>query len=83
MVLLANAGDGAGVIQTFLQQADTALLSLMDQQQTVYGQYRPTEESYAPFPVHVVIDKNGTIQYLRQQYDAQAARYSIDMLLNE
>jgi len=83
VVLLANAGDSAGVIQTFLQQAGTGLPSLMDQQQTVYEQYRPMEESYAPFPIHVVIDRNGTIQYLRQQYDAQAARYSIDMLLDE
>ena len=83
VVLLANAGDGSGVIQSFLQQARTELPSLMDQQESVYRHYRPTAETYAPFPIQVVIDGSGTIRYLRSQYDAQAVRYVIDQILRE
>jgi hypothetical protein len=83
VVLLANAGDSSGVIQSFLEEAGTSLHSLMDQQQTIYGNYRPTEETYAPFPVQVVIDTNGVITYLRSQYDAQAVRFAIDTALSE
>ena len=83
VVLLANAGDGSGLIQSFLQQANSSLPSLMDQQQAVYGHYRPTEESYAPFPIQVVIDGDGIIRYLRTQYDAQAVRDVIDSILEE
>ena len=83
VVLLANAGDGSGLIQSFLQEANTTLSSLMDQQQSVYGHYRPTAESYAPFPLHVVIDGDGIIRYLRTQYDAQAVRDAIDAILEE
>ena len=83
VILLANAGDSSGVIQAFLREAGTELNCLMDQQENVYGNYRPNEETYAPFPIQVVVDSEGVIRYVRSQYDAQAVRFAIDTVLSE
>ena len=80
VILLANARNNQGVIEQFLADAHTNLSSLMDFQEEVYRSYARAE-SYAPFPIHVVIDQNGIIQYLAFQYDAEAVRRKIDQLL--
>jgi len=54
----------------------------MDQQESIYRSY-VNGDSFAPFPVQVVIDQNGIIQYLSFQYDADAVRLTIDSLLEE
>ena len=81
-MLLANAGDNASVIQEFLQDAHTTLPSLMDQQQSTYQSY-VRAASFAPFPLQVVVDQEGTIRYLAFQYEAEAVRQAIDSLLEE
>lgn len=53
----------------------------MDSQESTYRSYARSDEAYAPFPIQVVIDQNGTIQYLSYQYDADAVRIVIDSLL--
>ena len=83
VVLLANSGDSAGVIQTFLRNSGSSLPSLMDQTQSVHRAYEPSASAYAPFPVQVVIDADGVIRYLNYQYDAEAVRQTIDSLLVE
>ena len=54
----------------------------MDQQESIYQSY-VRSNSYAPFPLQVVIDQDGMIQYLAFQYDAEAVRRVIDSLLVE
>jgi len=83
VVLLANSGDPSGVIQSFLRNANTNLSSLVDEQENLYRQYQQSDDSYAPFPRQVVVDGDGTIRYLRSQYDAQAVRTLIDQILDE
>jgi peroxiredoxin len=83
VVLLANAGDPSGVIQSFLMNSGSALPSLMDQQQSVFRSYEPSISAYAPFPVQVVIDGDGVIRYLQYQYDAEGVRQVIDSILAE
>ena len=80
---MGNAGDGSGVIQSFLQNSGTGLASLMDQQQSVYRSYEPSSFAHAPFPVQVVVDRQGVIRYLRYQYDAEGVRQVIDRILAE
>jgi len=49
----------------------------------MYHSYGGLEESYAPFPVHVVIDQTGVIRYLSGQNDTDAVRSTIQDLLDE
>ena len=81
-MLLANAGDDAETIQTFLQDAHTSIPSLMDLSKSTYQSY-PQAETFAPFPLQVVIDQEGVIRYLAFQYEAEAVRHAIDALLIE
>ena len=39
--------------------------------------------SYAPYPLEVLIDQDGRIQYIATQYDAADMRGRIDVLLAE
>ena len=82
VVLLANAGNDEGTIAQFLRDAHTDLPSLMDRQESTYRSYARAE-SYAPFPIQVVIDQQGIIRYLAFQYDAAAVRTVIDSLLSD
>jgi len=58
---------------------------LLDTEGTLSGQYSRTEggQSYAPFPIQVILDRDGVIRYLAYQYDAQAVRDTITALLAE
>ena len=78
--MLANAGNNAGTIQTFLNNSHTELLSLMDQNESVYRSYDPPE-SFAPFPLQVIVDQTGVIRYVSGEYDALAVRRVIDSLI--
>ena len=80
VVLLANAGNNAGTIQTFLSNAHTNLLSLMDQNESVFRSYDPPEH-FAPFPLQIIVDQTGVIRYVSGEYDALAVRQIIDSLV--
>lgn len=56
---------------------------LLDTQQEIYRSYGPVQGSYAPFPLQVVIDRDGTIVYLSAQYDADAVNLAIAAALEE
>ncbi len=79
-IRLANAGNTAGTIESFLTDAHTSLWSLMDQQESLYRAYNPPYQ-FAPFPLHIIVDQTGVIRYISGQYDAQAVRDIIDSLL--
>lgn len=82
-MLLANSGDQEGTVRSFLHSSGGGLLSLMDQNELVYRSYDRQGSSFAPFPMQVVIDREGTIRYLSFQYDAAAVRSVINQLLEE
>ena len=83
MVLLANAGDSAGLVETFLMENQITLSSILDQEHTVYSVYPRDESVYAPFPVNVVIDQEGLIQYLSYQHDLIEVAETIDRLIED
>lgn len=79
---LVNVGDDYDSAYTFIGEAGTTLPVLLDTDQAVYSSYeRDPEEAYAPFPVQVVIDRDGVITYLAFQYDAEAVRAAIEAAL--
>ncbi|MFT5683197.1 MAG: hypothetical protein ACI8RZ_004126 [Myxococcota bacterium] len=43
----------------------------------IYATYPRSSEAFAPFPVHVVIDRSGVVVYLANQYDAEALKSAI------
>lgn len=84
VVWLVNPEDGLDRTYEFLDGADVELPSLIDTGGEIYRRYpRGEATSYAPFPVHVIIDQEGVIRYLSYQYDADALRRTIDELLAE
>lgn len=52
----------------------------MDQNESVYRSYDPPE-SFAPFPLQVIVDQTGVIRYVSGEYDALAVRRVIDSLI--
>ena len=84
-IWLVDAGDSFDDAFEFVGESSTSLPVLLDSDETVYKSYTRREggESYAPFPLQVIIDRDGTIAYLSNQYDAEAVRAAIDALLAE
>ena len=64
------------MVETF-QVTAPCLLNTDD----IYSTYPTTSESYAPYPVHVVLDRTGTVVYFANQYDAEALRAAIESAL--
>ncbi len=50
---------------------------LLDTDEAVYFSY-PFEQAWAPFPVHVLIDRDGQVTYFARQLEADALRAAID-----
>ena len=84
-IWLVDAGDSFDDAFEFVGETSTSLPVLLDSDETIYKSYKREEggESYAPFPLQVIIDRDGTIVYLSNQYDAEAVRAAIDALLAE
>lgn len=83
-VWLVNAGDPYDQVLAYLQEAGTTLPCLLDTDESMYRRYDRREggEIHAPFPLQVVIDRDGRITYLANQYDADAARAAIQAALD-
>jgi peroxiredoxin len=84
-VWLVNSEDSVDDVERFLRGADVTLPNLFDTTGSWYRSYdrRSTDGSYAPYPLQVLVDQDGRIQYIATQYDAGAMRDRIDALLAE
>ena len=80
-MLLVNPEDDQYDAIEFLQEANAELPCLLDDAD-IYSSY-PRQGAYAPFPVHVLIDGDGVIQYLSFQYEPQSAHAAIERVLAE
>ena len=78
---LVNPLDDYDNAVNFLQEAGAEQPCLLDDT-NLYGQY-PRHDSFAPFPVHVLIDREGVIRYLSFQLEPQAAHAAIEAVLSE
>ncbi len=79
---LVNVENSFEEAYAFLDTTATTLPCLLDSDGALYDAY-PMDEGYAPFPLHVVIDREGEIVYLARQYDAEATRAAIEAALAE
>ena len=84
-ILLVNTGDSFEDAYTFVGESEVTLPVLLDSDLSVYESYSrfEAEAGYAPYPLQIIIDREGTIRYLANQYDADAVRAAIDALLAE
>lgn len=80
-VWLVNPVDPVTTAFEFVNGTSTTLPVLMDSGGSLYRSYAGLGPGYAPFPRQVVIDQDGTIQLLVNQYDPAAVRRVIDELL--
>lgn len=54
----------------------------MDSDSSLYMSYpRPPDDAYAPFPLHVLVRPDGTLGYVRTQWDMSAAMFAIESAL--
>ncbi len=85
VVWLVNTEDSVDDVERFLRGADVTLPNLFDTSGTWYRSYdrRSTDGSYAPYPLQVLVDKEGRIRHIATQYDPVAMRTRIDALLLE
>lgn len=80
VVWLVDAGDDYDTAWEFIDEAGTSLPCLLDLDEDVYSVYekKGEDDGYAPFPLQVVIDREGVITYLEYQYDAERLTAAID-----
>ncbi len=82
---LINGEDSYEEAWEFIAEAETTLPTLLDTTGVMSGQYSREEggSSYAPYPVQVILDREGVIRYLSYQYDADLVTDTISALLAE
>lgn len=85
MVVLGLSGSGlfgsesAATVEAFREQTGVTFPLLLGD--STFGQYQNPDGSISPYPLDVIIDQQGTIRYLRHEFDAEGMRATIDALL--
>ena len=83
LILLANAGDTPEVAEQFLADTQTQLPTILDEERTVYQTYPRDGTTFGPFPVNLVINQEGVIEYLSFQHDLNEVGEVIERLLED
>ncbi len=73
--------ESAATITAFRDQTNVSFPLLLGDNTS--GQYANPDGSISPYPIDVIVDKQGTIRYLRHEFDAEAMRAMIEQLLAE
>ena len=80
---LVNPDDSLVAAYNFVGALGMRLPVLLDSGGQNYQAYpRDSADSFGPFPVHVVVDQDGIIRYLRFQSDLPALKEQVDALLS-
>ena len=86
MVVLGLSGGGlfgtesSVTVSAFRDQAGVTFPLLLND--SSYFDYA-SSGSISPFPLDVIIDREGTIRYLRREYDGEAMAATLEVLLAE
>lgn len=80
---VVNAGDAYDVAWQFAEAFAVEIPVLLDHNEYFYKNYPNTSDRYAPFPLQVVIDRDGEITYLARQYNTDAVLTAIRDALAE
>lgn len=83
MILLANAGDTPEVAEQFLMDTQTTIPTLLDEEKSIYDTYPRDGTGFGPFPVNVVINQEGVVEYLSYQHDLNEVGAVIERLLED
>ncbi len=86
LVVLGLSGSGLGgetpaLVEGFRDQTGVTFPLLVDDM--TFNTYANPDGSISPYPLDVVVDRFGTIRYLRHQFDADAMVATIEQLLAE
>ncbi len=85
-IWLVNAGDSYEDAFEFVGEAGVTLPTLLDSEKSLYDQYNRNDavgSGYGPFPLQILMDRDGVIRHMAVQYDAADMRSRIDELLAE
>lgn len=74
-------GESQATISAFRDQTGVTFPLLLGD--TTYSQYASPDGEISPYPLDVIVDKTGTIRYVRRQYDGPGMQAIIEQLLNE
>lgn len=80
---MANPYNDEASVLDFMQQYEITTPTLLDSDEEIYSSYQRSPEGFAPYPLHVVIDKEQKITYLSYQSDIVALQAAIDRALAE
>ena len=81
--LLVNSNDLEEDAYRFLQQYEIEYPCMLDTSSQVYDAYQRDTDAFAPYPVHVVIDRQSTIRYLAFQNDTPSVIDAINTALDD
>ena len=82
--MLGLSGSGLGsespaTVAQFKEQTGVTFPLLLND--TTKDLYANSDGSITPYPLDVIVDRNGTVVYLRHEFDSDAMQATIDNLL--
>jgi hypothetical protein len=72
-------GESAATVEAFRDQTGVTFPLLLGD--TTSGLYVSGEGAISPYPIDVIIDRNGVIASVRRQYDGAAMQATLEALL--
>ncbi|MEM6295661.1 MAG: hypothetical protein AAGA54_30590 [Myxococcota bacterium] len=73
--------EGPDTVGAFAEQTGVTFPLLLGD--TTRGSLAFSEASISPYPLDVILDRDGTIRYLRREFDVQAMQATLEQLLDE
>lgn len=71
--------ESASTLEAFRDQTNVTFPLLMGD--TTINTYANPDGAISPYPIDVIVDKQGIIRYLRHEFDAEAMQATIEQLL--
>lgn len=73
--------ESADTVGAFEEQTQVTFPLLL--QDTTRGQLAFSDAAISPYPLDVILDRTGTIRYLRREFDIEAMDTTLQQLLDE
>jgi len=74
-------GETTETVRAFIEQ--TGVTFPIVRGDTTYSEYANPDGAISPYPLDVIIDREGTIRYLRHEFDGDAMVAQVEQLLAE
>ena len=76
-------GETAGIVRNFIRQTGITFPVAFDHNGSYKGFKAFGGKALAPFPIEVIIDRQGKIAYVSRKYEAKRMQGVIDRLLKD